>query len=107
MNWSRGLFRPWVLITAMYLVPVMALAFLGWPQFGYEAPLPRMAGLPSFVADPVPVTLWDHVNAMDDQHRHAIWQHVLICSLLAVVPPALVLAFSWAGIWVARGFRST
>jgi hypothetical protein len=96
---ARGLSRLWLILSVLWIGGVGVVT---WRTFVYpeivvceevEAP-PKGSCLPrSFVLEFQPK--WD-------EDRRAAFQFALV---LALVPPALVLAFGSALIWAFRGFR--
>jgi hypothetical protein len=82
----RGLFRLWLVLSVLWIAGVGIYA---WWSFPTEVP-PWAASSPSEVA-----------SLLAEDRRSAIWE----ASLLAVLPPAFVLALGSALVWAFRGFR--
>jgi hypothetical protein len=84
MNWSRGLFRGWVVVSVLWLATVGAAFAAAWIEAAsWDAVAPRV------VAE----------TAAERRDRLMGW------AALALAPPAALLALGLVGAWVARGFR--
>ena len=73
MNWSRGLLRLWLLTTALWVAAVSA--------YFYFDP---------FLSIPIPD---------EDLRRNLMRSHIYAMTLTAAIPPAVVFALGWAGLW--------
>jgi hypothetical protein len=97
---ARGLFRLWLVLSVLWFGGVDYVTWRDFPE-----------GLPSICELPANERSkdWDcswfaRVKAqlvMDEDQRAALQSAIL----LALVPPALVLAFGSALLWAFRGFR--
>jgi hypothetical protein len=87
MAWriARGLFRLWLVLSVLW---VAGVGIYAWWSFPMEVP-PWAASVPGAE------------SLLAEDRRSAIWD----ASLLAVLPPAFVLALGSALVWAFRGFR--
>jgi hypothetical protein len=94
MNWARGLFRLWLILSVLWIGGVGWVTWKDFPDDWVrvcEQGEPPISCLPpGFVIDPRP---WWADPAI---HRGIV---------LAVVAPAFVLALGSALVWAFRGFR--
>jgi hypothetical protein len=77
MNWSRGLFRLWAFVTALWVIAVVIFSL-------------------NYFSSP----FW----ANEDVRRGLMPGQVWAFIMLAVIPPAVLFVFGRACLWVARGF---
>jgi hypothetical protein len=101
---ARGLFRLWLVLSVLWVGGVGVMTWRTFPVDDWVGNPPP----PGFVLDPKPD---DPAPAFDpsrpyqvvlDKERGAAIKFAVV---LALVPPALVLAFGSALVWAFRGFR--
>jgi hypothetical protein len=98
---ARGLFRLWPILSVLWVGGVGVVTWLTFP----ENELPSICEMPTDERQDWDCS-WlqrvkDQLVFMDKEQRAAI-QHGI---LLALVPPAFVLALGSALVWAFRGFR--
>jgi hypothetical protein len=111
---ARGLFRLWLVLSVLWIGGVGAVTWWTFPVDDWVYPSgarpDRNPPPPGYVIDPPPFDPSkakpfdpaEYLASKDaEERRSAIWH----ASLLAFLPPALVLAFGSALIWAFRGFR--
>jgi hypothetical protein len=99
---ARGLFRLWLVVSVLWIGGV---GFVTWRTFP-ENELPSMCDLPANERPKEFDCSWlqrvkDELVYMDKKQRAAIQSGIL----LALVPPAFVLALGSALVWAFRGFQ--
>src|SRR6266566_1180069 len=99
---ARGLFRLWLVLSLLWIGGV---GIVTWQTFP-ENELPSMCDLPANERPKEFDCSWlarvkDQVVYTDWEQRAAVQSGIL----LALVPPALVLALGSALLWAFRGFR--
>jgi hypothetical protein len=97
MNWTRGLFRLWLVLSVLWIGGVAAMTWQALPAGtfidanppppGYEIEKPR--------AD-LPVAPWIEAGRAE----------VRAAALVAFIPPGFFLLLGAALIWAGRGFRA-
>jgi hypothetical protein len=102
---ARGLFRLWLVLSVLWIGGVGIMTWWTFPVIPAWATLPSICDLPanerskdfdcSWLAG---VKGW---LVMDKEQRAAL----LLAILLALVPPAFVLALGSALVWAMNGFR--
>jgi hypothetical protein len=99
---ARGLFRLWLVLSVLWVGGVGVVTWRTLP----ENELPSMCDLPANERPEDFDCSWlqrvkDQVVFMDKKQRAATQSGIL----LALVPPAFLLALGSASIWAIRGFR--
>src|SRR5262245_15704474 len=92
---ARGLFRLWLVLTVLWIAGV---GVVRWQTFPPEDPV--RASLPYLCELNKDCSWLDRVKHQLDRERAAIQS----AFLLALLPPAFVLALGWALGWALRGF---
>jgi hypothetical protein len=92
---ARGLFRLWLVLSVLWIGGVGVMTWRTFPIDTWRAAPPPPAG---YVLDPRPTS---YIAALDKERCAAIQSAIL----MALAPPALVLALGSALIWAFRGFR--
>ena len=128
MNVSRGLFRLWIITSALWISIIvvihwnqLAMVFRGVPLGERQSASSlsredfscwryhsrnRFKGPPVQADEPwekdpvVPGYPTNNSEALSMCIKHKLW-----IPSLAIIPPMIMLIFGYAGIWVARGFR--
>jgi len=95
---ARGLFRLWLILSVLWIGGVGVVT---WQTFPPEIP-ERLPYLCELNKDCSWLDRVKHQLVFRDEDQRAALQSAI---LLALVPPALVLAFGSALIWAFRGFR--
>lgn len=88
MNWNRGLFRTWVVLSAIWVVYVAGDAWVDWQAqhtFDSSTARPLSAG----------------EAKVDTNSSFSFWGY----AQNALEPPVCLLLVGLAGIWVTRGFK--
>jgi hypothetical protein len=108
MNWKRGLLRLWAVAAVLWV----GVAFYSndtvqrvdaayalahnltppWVSYQQDAKL-KQAGFS------------DQEIQADHDRQRSIWPPLLDFAKLAFIPPLLLLALGYIGLWVGRGFR--
>jgi hypothetical protein len=109
---ARGLFRLWLILSVLWIGGVGVVTWRTFPvipDWAIECERPKVDFDPdAFLADkpqpqaPCPWLEWVKAQLIMDKEQRAALQSAI---LLALVPPALVLAFGSALTWALRGFR--
>jgi hypothetical protein len=96
---ARGLFRLWLILSVLWIGGV---GFVTWGTFIW----PEVVVCEEVEAPPpgscLPRSIILRLGPEWDKDRHAAFQFAL---LLALAPPAFVLALGSALVWAFRGFR--
>jgi hypothetical protein len=110
MRVSRGIFRLWVFVTAVWLGGAAVITYLNWPEEGpwlyFQVAEQRKAE-----SRPIPQTenaLFKSPEIAADVkivHAREIEKFVRKMALWGLVPPALLFLGGNGILWVARGFR--
>jgi hypothetical protein len=90
MNWRRGLFRAWIVLSILWMLCIL-LAYLVLPE---QSVLSDAEFLNATNESDVRQILTAH-------HRTSQWEF----ALGAIVPPLGALALGLAAFWVGKGFR--
>lgn len=109
MNWSRGFFRAWLVVSLLWIAGIGTLTFNTWPRDDWQPshPADRYQSKPATPADPYA----NFAPASDAQmdamalHRREVMGHLWRAAWLSLLPPAVALGFGCALLWVSRGFR--
>jgi hypothetical protein len=116
MNWRRGLFRAWLVLSVLWLSGVGLAAYSADPWEYHD-----------LTWRPSDTPLYDDIlktakTNMCGQHgadgslltdgcwytptlKTEIWRRAKAAWLLAFAPPAVLFVLGAAGLWVGRGFR--
>ena len=135
MNWSRGLFRAWVLGSTLWLLGWSAHLLLGWPRLPAETAdceavkrfVLTQSYIETFVDNPAleikpdrtlmvryePKSICQYVYRTDalsyffyDTHRENVLNHIVTTTAVAFGIPAISFVLGWAALlWVGRGFK--
>jgi hypothetical protein len=101
LNWSRGLFRLWAVLTAAWLLAVAAAGLAQWEQERRWEASPH--------AEHAETGPWLDYQLTPDQikaeHLVSVRKNVIELSLMALIPPAALFLFGLVGLWVWRGLR--
>ena len=90
INWRRGLFRLWIAASVVWLVGTGALL-----QEDIRGDVSTLTAEPP--ANPPPrSTLVIVIEAR---------KHLTFAVSVILLPPILLFALGWAGLWIVRGFR--
>ena len=108
---TRGLFRLWLILSMLWIggVGIVTWREFVLPDWAIECERPKLdfdpdaylAGKPQPQA-PCPWLEWVKAQLVMDKEQRAAIQHGI---LLAVIPPAFVLALGSGLVWAFRGFR--
>src|SRR5205814_1647650 len=107
MNWSRGLFRVWLVATVIWVGFIGVQATKNWPSepTGQMTFTGRIFKFETWGQHPefgtAPVTREQRVG-----HAWDVAGYLAIGIGLAVIPPAAVLIIAGVLMWVGRGFQS-
>jgi hypothetical protein len=99
---ARGLFRLWLILSVLWIGGVGVVTWWTFP----ESELPSICDLPANQRPKEFNCSWvqrvkEYLFYMDKTQRAAVQSGIL----LALVPPAFVLALGSALVWAFRGFR--
>jgi hypothetical protein len=126
MNWRRGLFRAWLVSSICWVGAIGGNGVYEWYQWHRDIPLanrndPRchstsrpswctfdpdayLANKPQPNAAPNPFDKFDPpIVDLFSPKPPSLWMTIL----LAVIPPASLLLFGSALLWIGRGFRES
>jgi len=102
---ARGLFRLWLVLSVLWIGGVGVVTWRTFPVIPEWATLPSICEIPANERSEDWDCSWlQRVKAqvvMDKEQRAAIQSAVV----LALVPPAFLLALGSALVWAFRGFR--
>ena len=112
MNWKRGLLRLWAVVAVLWVGVAFysndtvqrvrdAYAVDDWTPVGPSAAAP-VAPRDLLAARP-----WenDPIVSAAAPLKPSIWPPLFDFAKLAFIPPLLLLALGYIGLWVGRGFR--
>lgn len=97
MQWGRGLFRLWVLLSCLWLIVAGAVAVVDWRDHG--TPMPA-----EYCKDVEP----NRVEGCEEGQRKAIAEtnnRRIVTVAIVTMPPLVVLILGIALCWVISGFR--
>jgi hypothetical protein len=100
MNWSRGLFRAWVLLSVVWVGIVLVATWLLLPQ---EATVLLPHSNPNDPLADIVTDRWTTVNLTAWEGIMAI--HPAAVAASALMPPTVFWAIGWVDLWIGRGFR--
>jgi len=94
INWRRGLFRLWIVASVVWLVG---------GGVAYEGIIRREgAQLVAYVGlTDTDMALFEGFEIMPPD-----WSILTFVASVILLPPILLFALGWAGLWIVRGFRS-
>ena len=101
MNWERGLFRLWVLLSLLWMV--LSTAFVSISYALADAVSVWWNGC--FPASPAENPFGDHALSCFKLWRQ-IWAGAEVAALSGLGVPAVIGVLAFAGMWVARGFKN-
>ncbi len=90
-NWRRGLFRLWIAASFLWMVGAGAV---------FQKVIRR--DVSTLMMDRPPGA-FDEYPIVDDLIAQ---ENLMFVASVILLPPILVLALGWAGLWIVRGFRS-
>lgn len=96
MNWTKGLFRAWVVVSVIWVALVGVISVATWPAPWELDPI---------VKDLIP-ELEEAREELQTENRYKILWHLGSTASAGVVPPILLLLFGWGLLWTARGFAA-
>ena len=102
---ARGLFRVWLVLSVLWIGGVGVVTWWTLPQDEYVVPSDK----DDFIPDP---PNFDPSKPRFDPSKPYVvvrdkerWEAVRYASIVALIPPAFLLAFGSALVWAFRGFR--
>jgi len=105
MNWRRGLFRLWAILSVAWIVGTIVLTD---PIQKISNPIAAYGGnYPIGSLGNRPIAAWREAGFSDDEIGAYLSRRALVeFAELAALPPVLLLAAGFGGWWIARGFRA-
>lgn len=113
MNWSRGLFRSWIAISALWLAAAGAYLFVEWPEpipaIQMKTEVCQVADRKSAEGKPLTsaevICILAGPSEAEKERTARVRGHVLAAVQLAFFPPACLWLGGAAFLWVGRGFK--
>ena len=104
MNWRRGLFRLWLIVSVCWVILVIATAYTKWwPDWRQHADV--MACAEQRKADRSLGNVFDCFDGEPRQLPNSPREALVRYGLLALVPVSTAFVMGLAGLWVVAGFR--
>ena len=102
MNWKRGLLRLWAVAAVLWV----CVAFYANDSLQFELLEKLGAVLPGATFHHHRVIFMDNDgNDISEKFYLSTWTVLYRFANLAFIPPLLLLALGYIGLWVGRGFR--
>jgi hypothetical protein len=94
---ARGLFRLWLVLSVLWIGGVGVVTWQTFPEdWGANDPIVERPSAPS-------TGMFDDlIPKHGDKER---WEAIRLASVIALLPPAFVLALGSALVWALKGFR--
>jgi hypothetical protein len=115
MNWKRGLLRLWAVAAVLWVCvafysndTLQRVQDVHDPYAAFSSPVaPRdlLADAPSPPAPPLPPGFYPDAPSAAAPLKTSIWPPLFDFAKLAFIPPLLLLALGYIGLWVGRGFK--
>jgi hypothetical protein len=108
---ARGLFRLWLVLSVLWIGGVAVVTWRSLPEDEFILPSERGPAAPStgMFDDLIPkretVRAFDPSKPYTKVREKERWEAVRLASVVALLPPAFLLALGSALVWAFRGFR--
>jgi hypothetical protein len=116
VNWSRGLLRIWLVLSALWLAPMSVATVMNWPDACCDpqthevtdpAVLSELEKSTAGLQDKDAIDVEFLSRARRKHELAAKRRHEMVAILLAstFLPPIGLLAIGYVVLWIGRGFR--
>lgn len=117
MNWARGTFRVWLILSFTWLAVVCAVGQIWQPIGGLialytppawseasiiQAPAAQETSTSAETSPP-----WVKYQLQQEALKAASWRWLATIAGFGLVPPFILLLFGLSAFWAVRGFRQT
>ena len=114
VNWARGSFRVWLILSIAWLAMVCAAGQIWQPIRGLvDLYTPAPWSDDPIISTPAPRDLladapqpWVKYQMQQDALKAANWRWLATISGFGVAPPLVLLLLGLSALWAARGFRN-